>query len=134
VTIPQHVVDDVLNHASQETPRECCGILLGTPAGIVESVRARNLAEGTTRFLIDPQDHITARRDGRARRLEVVGFYHSHPRSAAYPSETDLAEAVYPGAVHLIAGMTDMGPELKLFTWDDGLVQEVPMAIVPEYG
>jgi proteasome lid subunit RPN8/RPN11 len=97
-------------------------------------VRARNLADGTTRFLIDPQDHITARRDGRARRLEVVGFYHSHPRSAAYPSETDLAEAVYPGAVHLIAGMTDMGPELKLFTWDDGLVQEVPMAIVPEYG
>ena len=132
MNIPQHVADDVLAHAREEAPRECCGILLGTPAGIVEIVRARNLAGGTTRFVIDPQDHITARRHGRSRQLEVVGFYHSHPRSAPYPSETDLAESDYPGAVHLIAGVSDTGQELRLYTWDDGSVEEVPLAIVPE--
>jgi [CysO sulfur-carrier protein]-S-L-cysteine hydrolase len=132
VTILRAVAGDVLAHARDDAPRECCGILLGTGERILESVRARNLAEGTTRFLLDPRDHVAALRDARARHLEIVGFYHSHPRSAAYPSETDLAESAYPGVIHLIAGQTPAGPELRLFTWDgDGRVEELPLHVTP---
>ncbi len=106
VTIPGRVLDAVRAHAREEQPRECCGVLLGTGGRILDSLRARNLADDPDRrFLLDPVDHIAARRTARARRLEVVGFYHSHPRSEALPSATDHAEASYPEAVSLIVGV-----------------------------
>ncbi len=116
MTIPRHVLDDVLAHAGEEAPRECCGILLGRGTRIVAHLRGANLAPGTTRFLLDPKDHLRAIREGRASQLDVVGFYHSHPHSRAYPSPTDLSEAVYPDAVHLIVGIGDAGQEAKLFS------------------
>ena len=51
--IDRRVLDDVLAHAKQEAPRECCGVLLGAEGRIVSHARARNLAEGTTRFELD---------------------------------------------------------------------------------
>lgn len=125
----QHVADDVLAHAREEMPRECCGLLLGKGGWILRNVRARNLEAGTTRFLIDPHDHIRALRDARAAGLELVGFYHSHPRSAAYPSESDLKESVYPGSVHLIAGVSDGLPHLRLFSLDGGVVTELALCL-----
>jgi proteasome lid subunit RPN8/RPN11 len=125
VTIVQRVLDDVRAHAKEEAPRECCGMLIGTPSAISDSARARNLADGITRFLIDPQDHVAALRRARAAALDVVGFYHSHPRSPAYPSETDIAECGYAGVVHLIVGMTEAGVEARLFRLDAQAVCEL---------
>ena len=129
MTIDRHVLEDVLAHAREDAPRECCGILLGCAGRIVAHVRAANLEPGTTRFLIDPRDHLQAIRQARARKLDVVGFYHSHPASRPYPSETDVSEAVYPDAVHLIVGVSDAGLEARLFSLDPPETIEVPLAI-----
>jgi desampylase len=102
-------------HARDAAPAECCGVLIGTGERIVEAVRARNIADRPTRFEIDPKDHLDARRLARSRGLDVVGFYHSHPHSAASPSETDLAEAYYPDLVHLIVSLATDPPETRLF-------------------
>jgi len=125
ITIVQRVLDDVRAHADEDAPRECCGVLIGRPQVILESARALNLAEGTTRFLLDPRDHIRAMREARARQMDVIGFYHSHPRSRAYPSETDVAECGYAGALHLIAGEGESGREMRLFVIDGGNVEEL---------
>jgi len=130
--IVRRVLDDVLAHARVDMPRECCGLLVGIPGLIVDSVRALNLAEGTTRFLVDPRDHVRAIRDARRRQLDVTGFYHSHPRSAAYPSETDVAEAGYAGAIHLIVGIDGAGqPETRLFSIDGDAVEELAFSVEP---
>jgi proteasome lid subunit RPN8/RPN11 len=129
VTIVQRVLDDLLAHAAEEAPRECCGMLIGTANAIVESVRARNLADGTTRFLIDPQDHVTALRRARANALDVVAFYHSHPRSRAYPSPTDVAESGYAGALHLIVGYGESGVEARLFRLDGAEIEEIVLQL-----
>jgi proteasome lid subunit RPN8/RPN11 len=76
---------------------------------------ARNLATDPNRFLIDPKDHIDVRRTTRARGLDVVGFYHSHPQSAAVPSPTDLAEASYPDHLYLIVGLASERPDVRLY-------------------
>jgi len=130
ITIVRHVLDDVQDHARADAPRECCGLLVGTAERIVDSVRAANLHEGTTRFLIDPRDHVRAIRDSRARQLDVVGFYHSHPRSPAYPSQTDVAESGYAGALHLIVGVGTQGPERRLFRIDGTEVTEVAFSLI----
>ena len=129
ITIVQRVLDDVRAHADQDAPRECCGLLIGRQRVILECARALNLAEGTTRFLLDPRDHIRAMREARARQMDVVGFYHSHPRSRAYPSETDVAESGYAGAWHLIAGEAENGREMRLFAIDRASVMELQFRV-----
>ena len=82
---------------------------------------ARNIAaDPTRRFEIDPQDHIHVRRDARGRGLAVLGFYHSHPRSPALPSPTDLAEASYPDHLYLIVSLGAAVPDVGLFRLEGG--------------
>ena len=119
-TIAREALDVLVAHAREAAPAECCGLLLGADAGVVEAVRTRNIADDPrSRFLIDPKDHIDARRDARTRGLEVVGFYHSHPRSPAVPSPTDLTEATYPEHLYLVVSLVDEPPEVGLFQLDE---------------
>jgi proteasome lid subunit RPN8/RPN11 len=115
VILPRAVCDAVVAHAREAVPDECCGILIGTHDEVVAAVRAANLSESSSRFLIDPQDHIRARREARAAALDIVGFYHSHPHSEAVPSATDLAEASYADHLCLIVGLAGDGPDLRLY-------------------
>jgi len=130
IAVVQRVLDEVRAHAEEDAPRECCGVLIGPEHVILESSRASNLAEGHTRFLLDPRDHIRAMREARARQLDVVGFYHSHPRSRAYPSRTDVDESGYAGALHLIAGDGEGGKEMRLFVIDGTNVEELQFTVV----
>jgi proteasome lid subunit RPN8/RPN11 len=107
VNIARAVLDDLVGHAWESRPLECCGLLIGDDTHIVDSFRARNLAASATRYLIDPADHIRARRAARTRALEVVGFYHSHPKGKAVPSPRDILEASYREALWVIVGLRD---------------------------
>jgi proteasome lid subunit RPN8/RPN11 len=109
------IVNAVVDHAREAAPAECCGILIGREGVVVEARRARNIAESPRRFLIDPRDHIDARRDARQRGLEVVGFYHSHPHSPAVPSDTDRLEASYDGHLHVIVSLASEPPDVRVY-------------------
>jgi proteasome lid subunit RPN8/RPN11 len=93
VKIPKPVIADMLAHAREESPNECCGLLVGQRRAVDRAVRARNLEAGPTRYLIDPQDHLLAMKEARAEGRHVIGAYHSHPAGAAVPSPSDIAEA-----------------------------------------
>lgn len=90
-------------------------MLIGSPGSLTAAVRARNISGQPTRFLIDPQDHIQARREARDAGEDVVGFYHSHPHSAPEPSETDLAEASYPNHLYVIVGLKGEAADLRVY-------------------
>jgi len=115
VILPAAVRDAVVVHAREAAPAECCGMLVGAAGAITSAVRSRNLSDRPTRFLVDPVDHVQARRDARAAGLDVVGFYHSHPHSSAEPSPTDVAEASYPNHVYLIVGLKGEAAETRLY-------------------
>jgi proteasome lid subunit RPN8/RPN11 len=116
--VAAEVLEAVTAHARRATPSECCGVLVGTTTMIVEAVAANNLADTPTRFLIDPRDHIATMRDARRRGLRVVGFYHSHPKSPAVPSETDRREANYPDHFYLIVGLASQQADIRVFMFD----------------
>jgi proteasome lid subunit RPN8/RPN11 len=115
VILPRAVRDAIVAHAREEAPAECCGMLVGSAGTITSAVRARNVAGEPSRFLIDPVDHIRARRDARDAGLDVVGFYHSHPHSAPAPSETDLAEATYPNHLYVIVGLKGEAADVRVY-------------------
>lgn len=117
-------LEAVIAHAREVLPHECCGLLLGRDGRILEAVRARNLAdEPATRFLIAPEDHFAARRAARAGGLEVVGFYHSHPRSEAEPSSLDRSEFTYDGHLYLIVSLRAEPAAVSLFQFKAGNFQ-----------
>jgi [CysO sulfur-carrier protein]-S-L-cysteine hydrolase len=132
VEIARPLLDEVVAHAREEAPNECCGVLLGTGGRILRLVRARNARLSPTRYLIHPEDHFGAIRLARAEGLEVVGFYHSHPRTAPEPSETDRDEAAYPGSRYLIVfpGGAGRPAEVRAFTLDEA-GNFAPAVLVP---
>lgn len=79
------------------TSEECCGFLLGHDHGmrvVTTVIPASNMAaDRRTKFQIDPLEYLRAERYAANHQLELVGIYHSHPNTAAIPSETDLREA-----------------------------------------
>jgi desampylase len=99
------VLRDIVAHALEARPAECCGVLIGAGSDILEAVRSPNRSAAPDRYEIDPKVHIDARRAARLRGLSVLGFYHSHPHSSAEPSPVDIAEASYPDSLYLIVGL-----------------------------
>lgn len=123
--VAPQVLSSVEAHAREARPRECCGLLLGTPGHVAEVRRTPNLAADPNRFEIDPGAHVAAIRETRGTGVEVVGFYHSHPHSVAVPSERDVAESTYPEALHMIVGFPGDRVEIRCFLLRDGAYQEV---------
>ena len=100
----------VRQHALESYPFECCGVLLGHHEGENRQVnliaRCHNVHEQpTTRYVIDPTELIGIQRDARDLRLEIVGFYHSHPDHPPAYSPTDLEEANWSGCSYLIVSV-----------------------------
>jgi proteasome lid subunit RPN8/RPN11 len=117
----------ILAHARRLAPEECCGLLLGKDADVLEAVAVANVAEDRRRrYRIDPPDHFRIMHEARRRALTVIGAYHSHPRSAAVPSETDRAEA-FSEFLFLIAGLGIDPPELRAWIYTDGNFVPVPL-------
>ena len=120
-------------HAHATWPAECCGLLIGSTDSIDEAVPVRNVAavaggkNPVTTYVIDPGDHITVRREARQRGLTVVGFYHSHPSSRAWPSPTDIAEANYADALYVIVSLEHEPVDVRAFRIEDGYVVEVSL-------
>jgi len=91
-------MDSIRSHVAAEYPAEGCGMLLGRDVDgerhVSQAIPARNVeAEAATRYTIAAEDFLMAEREARARRLEVVGFYHSHPDVEPTPSATDTRDA-----------------------------------------
>jgi proteasome lid subunit RPN8/RPN11 len=124
--ITASALSDILRHAREAAPRECCGLLVGAGDSVVRTVRAANLDPAPTRYSIDPIDHFRAIRGARADSLEVIGAYHSHPASAAIPSATDIAEATS-GAdfVYLIVSLVD--EDVRAYRIDEGTAVRIPL-------
>ncbi len=126
------MLDDIAAHARAAGDEECCGLLLGSASGVRDSVRAANVAgDRTGRYTIDAAEHFAVIRAARQQGLDVVGVYHSHPRSTPVPSATDLAEA-FENFLFVIAGR-GINEELVIRAWAlaDGNFAEVALVRVP---
>lgn len=93
--------------ARREAPREACGILVGARDGeawiVARAIEARNVHDTPLdAFLVDPEGLLRAADAAANEGLDVIGFYHSHPRGPAAPSARDAREAGWPDAAHVI--------------------------------
>lgn len=124
------VIDAIVEHARRDRPLECCGLLIGSDDEVIESRTARNARRSAVVYLVDPRDHFEAIRYARAEGLAVVGAYHSHPRSPAEPSTTDVEEANDPDFVHMIVSLAGAEPQVAAFRIGDRRASRLPLTIV----
>ena len=109
IAVTSQVLDAMERAARAAHPREACGILLGEGGWITQFIETANV-HGTpeTHFEIDPQALIDAHRHMRAGGPELLGYFHSHPKGAPAPSQTDSAMAARDGRIWAISGKGDL--------------------------
>jgi [CysO sulfur-carrier protein]-S-L-cysteine hydrolase len=126
LNLPGAMRDEIVAHARQEWPRECCGLIAGVNGEAKELRRVTNTDPGTTFYNMDPKELFRAYRDFDERGWDIHVIYHSHPVSVAFPSKTDISLAAWPDAYYLICSLEDKeNPSLRSFRIVDGAVTEV---------
>lgn len=109
----------MLEHARRHPQEEVCGLLGGRDDTGTRYYPVSNIAADPSReYLMDPRRQIDAMRRMREDGETLLGIFHSHPESAAEPSDTDLARAAYPDTIYLIAGPVGERMELQAYFYD----------------
>jgi proteasome lid subunit RPN8/RPN11 len=130
--IPKTFADEIVEQARAEHPHEACGLLAGTNCTATKLYKMTNAERSPVLYRIDPKEQLRVFNAIDEDRLELVAIYHSHTRSPAYPSNTDVSLAYYPEAVYLIISLADADkPNLRAFRIVDGKVSEVELEITP---
>jgi proteasome lid subunit RPN8/RPN11 len=129
VRISRELIDEIVAHAREDAPDECCGMVAADDGRAVQVYRATNAAASPLRYEIDPQDQFRIEMAIEDAGLELGAIYHSHTRSAPYPSQTDVNLAFHPQAVYVIVGVAGPEPEVRAYRITDAAVEEVDLAI-----
>lgn len=104
-------------------PNEGCGLLLGTGEGVVhEVITSPNIADSAKVYEIDPTVFLRASRRADAEGLEVIGVFHSHTHSEAYPSPTDVRQAPDANWHYVLISLVNSPADLASFRIVDGEV------------
>lgn len=118
INLTRNHYDEIIAHAREASPHECCGLIGGSQDGTARTVyRARNVAtDPTVTYEASPEDLFLAQRAMRQRGEQLIAIYHSHPRATEpQPSQTDVRLAYYPSAVYLIVGLRSEEPCVRGF-------------------
>jgi proteasome lid subunit RPN8/RPN11 len=108
-------------HAREDLPNECCGMVGGRDGEATEVIRVVNSAASPLRYEMDPQEQYNALKAIEDGGGELLAIYHSHTKSAAYPSQTDVNQAVaWPEQIYVIVSLADAdAPDIKAYLLAD---------------
>jgi [CysO sulfur-carrier protein]-S-L-cysteine hydrolase len=131
VRISRDFIDEIVAHARDEAPNECCGMVSGANGAATRVHRARNAFASPLRYEVHPQDQFRITMEIEDRGEEIAAIYHSHTRSEAYPSQTDINLAAnWPDPLYLICSLADPErPDTRAFAIRDGGVEEVDLIV-----
>jgi proteasome lid subunit RPN8/RPN11 len=129
VRLSRRLYDELVAHARRERPLEACGILSGVGEAFTRFYPCRNAEASPVRYRIDPLEILGVLRRIDAAGESLLGVFHSHPTTEAYPSETDRRLAFYPEALYLILSLAGPQPVLRGFWIRDGAVREEALAV-----
>ena len=130
--VPRVLLDEIVRHAHNDFPDECCGIVATNGDHAVKVFPATNIHHSPTRFEIDGREVIRVLREIEDEGWELGSIYHSHTRTAAYPSQTDVNFAAnWPDVVWLIVSLENREERsVRVFEIADGSIAEVELEVV----
>jgi [CysO sulfur-carrier protein]-S-L-cysteine hydrolase len=124
LTLPRSYVDEIVAHAQEENPNECCGVIAGDNGVAMRLFKAVNAEHSPYRYNIDSRELLKIYREIDDNGWEMMVIYHSHTHTPAYPSPTDLSLAGYPDAYYLLVSLTWDPPDIRAYRIIDGAVSQ----------
>jgi proteasome lid subunit RPN8/RPN11 len=128
-------LDDVLfkemvEHGLREFPNEACGLLAGKDGVPVKFFAMSNLDASPASYRLDPREQLRVFDELDEEGWDLLGIFHTHTHSEAYPSETDKKLAFYPETSYLVMSLSDRErPVLRAFDIVEGEVVEEELTI-----
>jgi proteasome lid subunit RPN8/RPN11 len=125
----------IVAHCYDGLPDEACGLLAGPmedgePTGTVTTVHPCTNAEASAlTFTVDSRDLLRAMRDAESRGDELIGVWHSHTHTDAYPSETDVRLAVDPAWFYVLVSLKHGDPAVRAYRIREGRTDEVAVEV-----
>jgi proteasome lid subunit RPN8/RPN11 len=132
VVIDRDQVDQILRQMREGFPNETCGVI-ASKNGIAQKVYPiRNASDSPVHYEMDPQEQLMALLDIEENGWDLGAIYHSHTRTRAYPSATDIGLAAYPDALQIIVSLADFEhPDIRAYRIHDGQVSEEEIRVMP---
>jgi proteasome lid subunit RPN8/RPN11 len=128
--ISRALLDEVVAHAREDMPNECCGIVATDNGEAVKVFRATNAEASPVRYSLDPREQYQITMEIDDQGWELGAIYHSHTRSEAYPSQTDVNLAFYPDALYVIVSLRKPDePEIRAFRIAEERIDEVALSV-----
>ncbi len=126
----QDHVDEMIAHAREDAPNECCGIIAGTSDGRATKLyRAINAEASPYRYSVAAKDLLRIFRDVDDNDETFLVIYHSHTHTEAYPSPTDIRLAAWPDAYYVLVSLAEEPPVVRAYRILDGVVTEEPIGV-----
>lgn len=155
--LEKRYVEEMIAYAKEENPNEACGLLAGHRGKVVKVYRCENTLKSPYRYDMNPLDFLRADQEMGEKGWDLLGIYHSHTKTEAYPSLTDIQFAdkfrettlallsmfsstpqedlasLYPGPLYFIVSLADSeGPATRAFRIADGKIREEELKIEEE--
>jgi proteasome lid subunit RPN8/RPN11 len=131
LSLERRYLDEIVAHARDELPNEACGIVVGKDGVPVKLFRGRNTEASPYRYYLDNDQLFQIQRECWANGWDFLAIYHSHTKSKAYPSPTDVRLAYWPDAYYVIISLRRARhPTRRAFRILNGLVREEKLRIV----
>jgi [CysO sulfur-carrier protein]-S-L-cysteine hydrolase len=124
VVIPAAVRDEIVAHARAGVPNEACGILAGVDGRVERFFPAESDEPSPYYYRIESRDQIRIMNEIDEAGLDLVGIYHSHTSSPAFPSRTDAEQAFWPDAVYVIVSLANPEADVRGYRIRDMEVTE----------
>ena len=134
--IEKRFIDEMVAHARGDLPNECCGILAGRDGRVLKLYRMTNVEASPFRFSMDPGEVVKVDTETGDNGWELLAIYHSHTRSEAYPSDTDVriaggTAALWPDVRYVLVSLMDEdNPQVRLFSITEGAITEEQLDVI----
>lgn len=135
INLPRKITNQLLHLAQLSPEEEICGLIGANSDGCAVSCYpiTNNAETPANRFNLDPSQQIAAMKQMRDRQEILFAIFHSHPHAPAEPSATDIAQASYLEALHLIISLKTKGVlEMRGFKIGSGLARELELRLVDD--
>jgi proteasome lid subunit RPN8/RPN11 len=130
LVLKKEFFDTIVSQCLREFPDEACGIFAGKGGKVIKVFESANVDKSPSSYLMEPKEQLKIMKEIRNSGLEMVGIYHSHVASEAYPSSHDLELAFYPEASYVILSLKDKrSPRVRSFKIVDGRITEEKVKI-----
>ena len=130
LTIPNALYEEILAHCRSRYPKEACGILAGQDGVVAQVYPMTNVENSPISYAMDPKEQLHIEKQMRQRQQRIVGVYHSHTASAAYPSSVDVRLAISPDISYVLVSLKDpKEPDSKSYRIDGTTITPEPCRI-----